>query len=157
MNTFLTRFLTYLTATIAEMLRGECRDRTRKSFSPIDLKLFYFIFFYFSFSPIDLKLFYFILLFYFTVFRLFRAVPVAYGGSQDRGLIGVTAAGVCHSHSHTSYEPHLQPTPHLKAMPGSLTHWARPGIEPVSSWILVGFVATEPQWELLGEELKDLK
>ena len=29
---------------IAEMLRGECRDRTRKSFSPIDLKLFYFIF-----------------------------------------------------------------------------------------------------------------
>ena len=23
---------------------------------------------------------------------------------------------------------------------GSLTHWARPGIEPASSWILVGFV-----------------
>ena len=23
---------------------------------------------------------------------------------------------------------------------GSLTHWARPGIEPVSSWMLVGFV-----------------
>ena len=27
----------------------------------------------------------------------------------------------------------------------SLTHWARPGIEPKSSWILVGFVTTEPQ------------
>ena len=31
----------------------------------------------------------------------------------------------------------------------SLTHWARPGIEPESSWILVGFVTTEPQQELL--------
>ena len=29
-----------------------------------------------------------------------------------------------------------------------LTHWARPGIEPTSSWIPVGFVTTEPQWEL---------
>ena len=27
---------------------------------------------------------------------------------------------------------------------GSLTHWARPGIEPASSWILVRFVSTEP-------------
>ena len=31
----------------------------------------------------------------------------------------------------------------------SLTHWARPGIEPVSSWILVRFVFAEPQQELL--------
>ena len=31
----------------------------------------------------------------------------------------------------------------------SLTHGAGPGIKPVSSWILVGFVTTEPQWELL--------
>ena len=28
-----------------------------------------------------------------------------------------------------------------------LNHWARPGIEPASSWILVGFVTTEPRWE----------
>ena len=27
---------------------------------------------------------------------------------------------------------------------GSLTHRARPGIEPVSSWILVRLVSTEP-------------
>ena len=27
---------------------------------------------------------------------------------------------------------------------GSLTHCARPGIEPVSSWVLVGFVTTAP-------------
>ena len=32
---------------------------------------------------------------------------------------------------------------------GSLTHRARPVMEPASSWILVRFVFTEPQWELL--------
>ena len=30
----------------------------------------------------------------------------------------------------------------------SLTHWAGPGIELSSSWILVGFLTAEPQWEL---------
>ena len=30
---------------------------------------------------------------------------------------------------------------------GSATHWARPGIKPASSWILVGFITTEPQRE----------
>ena len=30
----------------------------------------------------------------------------------------------------------------------SLTHWERPGIKLTSSWIPVGFVTTEPQWEL---------
>ena len=28
------------------------------------------------------------------------------------------------------------------------THWARPGIEPASSWILVGLISTEQQQEL---------
>ena len=32
----------------------------------------------------------------------------------------------------------------------SLAHWPRPGIEPASSWILVGFITTEPQQELWG-------
>ena len=32
---------------------------------------------------------------------------------------------------------------------GSLTHWARPGIELATLWFLVGFVATAPQRELL--------
>ena len=31
----------------------------------------------------------------------------------------------------------------------SLAHWASPGMEPTSSWILVGFVTTAPQWELI--------
>ena len=30
----------------------------------------------------------------------------------------------------------------------SLAHWAKPGREPTSSQILVGFLITEPQWEL---------
>ena len=30
----------------------------------------------------------------------------------------------------------------------SLTQWAGPGIEPVSSWLLVRFVSPEPQQEL---------
>ena len=30
-----------------------------------------------------------------------------------------------------------------------LTRWPRPEIESESSWILVGFVTTEPGWELL--------
>ena len=37
-------------------------------------------------------------------------------------------------------------TTHGKAR--SLTHCVRPGIEPMSSWILVGFIITEPQGEL---------
>ena len=32
---------------------------------------------------------------------------------------------------------------------GSVTHWARPGIEPLSSWILIRFVTMKPRWELL--------
>ena len=31
---------------------------------------------------------------------------------------------------------------------GSLTHWARPRVKPVSSWMLVRFVSTEPRQEL---------
>ena len=31
----------------------------------------------------------------------------------------------------------------------SFTHWVRPGIDPTSSWILVGFISTELWWELL--------
>ena len=34
---------------------------------------------------------------------------------------------------------------------GSLTHWARPGIEPAISWFLVGCVSAAPQGELQVE------
>ena len=35
----------------------------------------------------------------------------------------------------------------------SLTHCARPEIEPETSWFLVGFVSAVPQQELLGEKI----
>ena len=41
--------------------------------------------------------------------------PVAYRGSQARGLIGPTAAGLYHRHRNTGSKPRLQPTPQLTA------------------------------------------
>ena len=57
--------------------------------------------------------------FFFLVvsFPFSRDAPVAYGGSQARGLIGAIAAGLRHSHSNSGSEPPLQPTPQLTAMP----------------------------------------
>ena len=52
----------------------------------------------------------FIFIFYFL---LLRATPVAQVSSQARGQIGAAAAGLCHSHSNTRSEPHLQPTQQL--------------------------------------------
>ena len=75
------------------------------------------------------------------LFIYFRAAPAAYGGSQARGWIGTAVAGLHHSHSSAR----------------SLTHSERPGSEPMSSWIPVGFVTTEPQRELLNMALYGTK
>ena len=45
------------------------------------------------------------------------AAAKAYGGSQARGLIGATAAGLHHRHSNAESKPGLRPTPQLTAMP----------------------------------------
>ena len=45
--------------------------------------------------------------FLYETFFLFRAVPEAYGDSQARGLKGVTAASLRHSHSNMGFEPCL--------------------------------------------------
>ena len=52
----------------------------------------------------------------------------------------IRAASVTYTAAHTNAD--------------SLTHWVRPGIEPATSWLLVGFVSTEPQWEL-GDGFSD--
>ena len=57
---------------------------------------------------------------------------MASGGSQARGRIGAAAAGLYHSHSNA----------------GSLTQSARPGIDPVSSWMPVRLVSTKSRREL---------
>ena len=51
---------------------------------------------------------------YFLCFIFFRVTPAAYGGSQARGWMGATAAGLHHSHSSAGSGPCLQPTPQLK-------------------------------------------
>ena len=76
--------------------------------------------------------FFFFLFFSFLFFSL-RVALVAYGSSQARGWIGAVAAGLHISNSNA----------------GSLAHWASPGIEPASSWILVRLVTTEPKWGTL--------
>ena len=48
---------------------------------------------------------------------LFRAVPTAHGGSQARGQIAAVVSGLCHSHSNSRSEPHLQTTRQLVATP----------------------------------------
>ena len=73
----------------------------------------------------------------FFFFLSFKAAPVGHGSSQARGWIGATASGPHHSHSRSiGTESATHTTAH-----GTLIHWARPGIEPTSSWILVGFVS----------------
>ena len=86
---------------------------------------------------------------FFFFFFLFRAVPKAHGSSQARGWIGAVAAGLHHSHNNTRSEPPSVTYTTAHGNTCSLTPWAMPGTEPASSWILVGFVPTEPQQELL--------
>ena len=50
-------------------------------------------------------------------FCLFLATPMAYGGSQARGRIGATAAGLPHSHSNTGSKLRLRHTLQLTATP----------------------------------------
>ena len=69
--------------------------------------------------------------FYLFIFMLLRATPAAYGSSQAGGRIGGIAASLHHSHSNAR----------------ASTHWTRSEIEPASSWMLVGFIATKPQQE----------
>ena len=61
--------------------------------------------------------FLFFIFIYFFIFCLFRAIPMAFGGSQARGRIRTVAAGLHHSHSNARSELRLQPTPQPTAMP----------------------------------------
>ena len=92
-----------------------------------------------------LYLYYYVTFFFF--FGLFRAVPTAYGSSQARSQSRAAAASLCHSHSNVDLS-HVCNLHHIHSNARSLTHWAVPGIKPMSSWILVKFVTAEPQWEL---------
>ena len=85
-------------------------------------------------------LFIYLFLFYFSLFAISWAASAAYGGSQARGPIRAASATYVIAHGNA----------------GSLTHWARPGIEPAIPWFLVGFVN---HWNTMGTPwmLLDLK
>ena len=69
-------------------------------------------------------------------FYFFRATSMAYGSSQARGRVGAVAASLRHSHIWATSETYAAACNNAR----SWTRWARPGIEPTSSWILVGFL-----------------
>ena len=78
-------------------------------------------------------------------FCLFRAAPMAYGSSQARAQISASPASL-QSQPQQCWIWDMSVTyTTAQGNAGSFTHWARPGIEPASSWILVGFIATEPR------------
>ena len=76
------------------------------------------------------------------------ATSTVCGGSQARGLnrscscqptpepqqLGIRAVSAAYTTAHGNAR--------------SLTHWTRPGIEPTTSWYLVGFISTLPRWEV---------
>ena len=81
--------------------------------------------------------------FFVLFFFLFRVAPAACGSSWARG-------------NSCSGQPPPQPQQHWTWATSAttacekarfLTHWARPGIEPTSSWTLVGFITSAPQQE----------
>ena len=77
---------------------------------------------------------------------LFLGLHLAYGDSQARGLIRAIAASLSHSQSNARSHLHLPPAMSCSS-DGSLIHWVRPGLEPVSSWILLRFVIC---WAKMG-------
>ena len=84
---------------------------------------------------------------FFKYWHINLAAPVAYGGSQARGQIKAVAS----AYTKTTATPDLS---HVCALHCSswqhqiLTQWARSGIKPASSWMLVRFVSAEP-WRAL--------
>ena len=85
---------------------------------------------------------------FFFLFCLFRAAPVAYGGSQGRGLVRAVAVGLCQSHSTSGSEPRLQPTPQLTAMPDPWPTERGQGSDPHPHGYQLELLTSEPWWEL---------
>ena len=85
----------------------------------------------------------------FYLFIYLFLASATYGSSQARGQIGATVAGLCPQPQQCRVRAASVTYTTAQGNSGSLTHWARPGIESASKWILVGFVSVTPQWELL--------
>ena len=79
-------------------------------------------------------------------FVFLRATPMAYGGSQPRGLNQSYCCWPIPQQCRIQAVSATYTTARGNA--GSLTHWVRPGMEPPTSWFLVWFVSAAPWWEL---------
>ena len=85
--------------------------------------------------------------FFFSFFFLFRATSPHH---MEFASLGVESELQLPAYATATATPDLSPsatytTAHSNAR--FLTYWVGPGIKPTSSWILVGFVSTEPQQE----------
>ena len=107
----------------------------------------------FHHSQICLPLVFFFCCCCFCFFGLLGPQPQHMESSQAWGQIGAVAASLRQSHSDSgTRDPRCICDLHAHLNAESLTHWARPGIEPESSWIPVRFVTTESLWELQSEK-----
>jgi len=81
-----------------------------------------------------------LLLFFFAFLPFLGLLPKAYGSSQARGPIGAVATSLFQSNSNESFQATSAnyTTAHSNAT--SLTHWARPGSKPMTSWFIVRFI-----------------
>ena len=84
------------------------------------------------------------------LFCLFRATPTAYGGSQARGQVKAVAAILTPQSQQCQIQTEFVAYTTAQCNTGPLTHWVRPGIEPESSRLLLGFISAEPHGELLS-------
>ena len=98
--------------------------------------------FYLLLPWLNLSFYYYYYCLFIYLFCFFRPALQRMEVPRPGGRIGATHARLHHSHSNMGYA-----TAHSNAR--SLTHWARPGIKPAISWLLVRFVSTAAQWELL--------
>ena len=90
---------------------------------------------------------FFLLILLLLFFFIFRDTPKAYEVARLGVKLELQLASLHHSHSNNGPKPHLEPTPKPMAMSDPLTHWVRPGNDPTSSWILVGFLT---HWATVG-------
>ena len=104
----------------------------------------------------DFERFFFFCLFvclFFVLKRPKRAVPAARGKFPDLESNQSCSCQPMPQPQQCQIQARLWPTPQLPATLDPLTHWARPGIEPLSSWILVRFVN---RWTTMGTPVKFL-
>ena len=104
---------------------------------------------FYNFSHVVQHIWLFSLLFLFFSFFFFRAAPQR----MEIPRLGVESEHSCWStpqpqqrHNNARSEPCLQTTPQLMAT--QILNPLRPGIEPTTSWFLVGFVSAGPRQEL---------